>query len=174
MRADNNFIYFGKIVKAHGTKGEVVIALEQPDLAQPELETLFIKNFAGDFFPHKLEQGILREKSSRYSFFVKFARINSRTESQEVVGSEVYLFDDAAVMPDKEAESTSLIGHDVFDEQGNAIGKVVDEMHTQAHPLIEIDLGEDSLMLPFVDEYIVEHIAGEQKVIVKNLDRFIE
>ncbi|MEX0771904.1 MAG: ribosome maturation factor RimM [Balneolales bacterium] len=174
MRADNNFIFIGKIVKAHGTKGEVVIALGQPDLAGPELETLFVKNFAGDLLPYKVEEAVLREKSSRYSFFVKFARIDSRTESEEVVGSEVYKFDDAVVMPEKETGPASLIGCDVFDEQGTAIGKVVDEMHTQAHPLVEIDYGAGSLMLPYVDEYIVDYRPEDKRVIVKNLDRFIE
>lgn len=174
MRADNNFIFFGKIVKAHGTKGEVVIAPGQTDFADPVQETLYIKNYAGDFVPHKVEQAVLRKKSSRYSFFVKFARIDSRTKSEQAIGSEVYSFDDTVIMPEEITEAASLTGCYVFDEYGNSVGKVIDEMYTQAHPLIEISLGKESLLLPFVDEYIVDHNSKEKKVIVKNLDRFIE
>ncbi|MEX0928778.1 MAG: ribosome maturation factor RimM [Balneolales bacterium] len=174
MRADNNFRYLGKIVKAHGMKGDIVIALEQPDLAIPEYETLFVKSNAGDFIPHKVEEAALKEKSKRYPFFVKFARINSRTESGELVGCEVYTLGEAESLTVNEGESTSLIGYEVFDERGMAVGNVVDEMHTQAHPLIEIEQEGENLILPFVDEYIAGHQPDEKKVIVKNLDRFAE
>ncbi|MEX0686408.1 MAG: ribosome maturation factor RimM [Balneolales bacterium] len=172
MRADNSFINIGKIVKAHGTKGEVVVALEHP-IAESEYETLFIKNFAGDFLPYKVEDAVVRQKSSRYSFFVKFARIDSRTDSEELVGSEVYLFEEAVDETEKQTEP-SLIGCDVFDEHDIFFGTIVDEMHTQAHPLIEISHNDGIFLLPFIDEYIVDHLPGENKVIAKNLDRFME
>ena len=61
-----------------------------------------------------------------------------------------------------------LIGLKVFDENDNNLGEVLDFIEVPQGYILEIRTKGDKILIPFVDEYIINIL--EDKIVVKVID----
>lgn len=171
----HGFIPVGTIVKCHGLHGELVV---NTDIENSEVlleKTLFfIQNIRTDFEPYRVNQSRLVNKNNRYSFFVKFDRINSREDASELKNRELFLTDHESknlIFP--ETGITDYIGyHIIYDDK--EIGILTDVITTAAHDILHISMDKEEILVPAVDEYIKEVNNNSRQIFLINIDRFTD
>jgi 16S rRNA processing protein RimM len=167
----------GTIVKVHGLHGEVVV---NPTISQPEaLETLtlfILENGAGFRQPVRVEKAKLVSKSGRYSFFVKFVRIDSRNDAQALVGGQLFI--DALTarkaVPKAEASWDDVIGFQAKDNGNGFEGVVRSVLSGGGQALLEIQAEARLLLVPAVDAYVSGIEIRKKRISLQNTDVLLE
>jgi 16S rRNA processing protein RimM len=168
---ENQYIKIGRVARPHGKKGGVLIISEihEPAIFE-ELELVWLRNDRRDLVPARVETARMQKKDNRLLFFVKFDHIASAEQAEKLKKRPVFVSrDEFERLPDN--NSTTLISFDVFDEYERRNGEVVQVIDNPAHPILVVQNDEDELLIPLVDEYVVE-IAHEHHLInCRNLNR---
>jgi len=147
-----NKILLAQIGGPHGIKGEVrVKPFGEPDMLNQygKLETKDGKKFK-----------IKRMRPQKNMMVVKFEGVNTREEAEAL--NRVELFIDRAKLPELEEDDEfyieDLIGMDVLDENGEAIGSVLAVPNFGAGDMIEVKPTNCSstYFLPFTKEVVPE------------------
>lgn len=170
------FESIGKVLHAHGLKGELVI---EPTIANPyELESFklfYITTKRGDVEPYRVEFSKVIEKSNRYTFFVKFVQLTDRSHAEQLRKKEVmipaYEFEN---LEEFEFSYHECIEWEVITEKGIHLGKIIDVMDNPAHELLEVKTPKGVLLIPAVDEYIEEVDMENEQLIVKDVEALME
>ena len=153
MRKDDCF-YLGKIAKKFSFKGEVLIYLDtdEPEMYE-EMESVFVE-MNKNLVPFFIEKSLLHKGDF---LRVKFEDVNSEEEANEMIGREVYL--PLSMLPKLEGNKFyyhEVIGFDVIDKRLGNIGKIVSINDSAAQPLFEIDKDGIEILIPMIDDFIVE------------------
>lgn len=171
---ENQFMQIGRIARSHGLSGDVLII---PDIGVPELfdelELVNLQNSRGDLFPVRVEEVRVDMKNNRLSFFVKFDRITDRNQAEELKGSPVYADRETVEGLMEVTESPERFSQfQVIDEEDQPVGRVERVLDNPAHPILQIHTDDHRrLLVPFVDEYIVESDEDEEIIRCRNLDQ---
>ena len=149
----------GKIVQAHGIRGELVVfpLTEREDRFGPG-DTLYLSPTAeGDEGLTPFTIASSRRHKGR--FLVRLDRIDDRAQAEAHIGGYF-------VIPYEEAEASraadefffhALVGREVRSEAGERLGVVAEVVETGGHPLLEIEgAWHGRRMLPFVREFVKE------------------
>ena len=162
----DNRVCIGKIVAAHGIKGEVKVlsyTLNGADIDKyGEVE-----NFAKT---RKLKLKVVG--SLKGSFRVKIKGIDNRNDAEALIGTELYI--NREVLPqldDEEYYFSDLIGLNVcLGTKDNVIGKVECFDDFGAGTIMEIKLSgqKETEMLPFTIEYVPTINLKEGYIIVSS------
>ncbi len=168
--SDNRLVEIARIGKVHGLDGTVRLRLDED--AEPIIEKdvlLYLKTRRGDLIPARISEFRVEVKRNSRLFFVKFDRIADRSEAEQ--------FQDTPVLADisfhpSESDTDSIEGYEIVDETGS-VGSVTGLMQNPAHPIIEVDLQPryGTLLIPWVDEYVVSIDKNQKQVICQNLDQ---
>ncbi|MCL9807600.1 ribosome maturation factor RimM [Flavobacterium amniphilum] len=153
MRKDDCF-YLGKIAKKFSFKGEVLIYLDtdEPEMYE-DLESVFVE-FNKNLVPFFIENGQLHKGDF---LKVRFEDVDSEEEADKLIGCEVYL--PLTMLPKLEGNKFyyhEVIGFDVIDQRLGNIGKIVAINDSAAQPLFEIDKDGIEILVPMIDDFIVE------------------
>ncbi|RVU91239.1 16S rRNA processing protein RimM [Flavobacterium columnare] len=164
MRKDDCF-YLGKIAKKFSFKGEILIYLDtdEPEMYE-ELESVFVAHNK-DLVPFFIKKSQLHKASF---LKVKFEDIDSEAAADEIIGKEVYL--PLSMLPRLEGNKFyyhEIIGYKVLDQRLGYIGNIVAINDSAAQALFEIKKEEIEILVPMIDEFIVE-VNREDKTIVLN------
>ncbi|SEQ16843.1 ribosome maturation factor RimM [Flavobacterium urocaniciphilum] len=164
MRKDECF-YLGKIAKKFSFKGEVLIYLDtdEPEMYQ-NMESVFVL-MNRNLVPFFIESSsIHKDKFLR----VKFEDIDDEVEAENLLSSEVYL--PLSMLPKLEGNKFyfhEVIGFKVIDKRLGDIGTVHSILENTAQPLFEIFKGEKQILVPMIDDFIIE-VNRAQKELVLN------
>lgn len=168
----DGYIQIGNIVKVHGLKGELI--LESPFDELPDSISLIYAGKEGrQLSPYRLETLQSRPKSGRNLFFLKLENVDTRSDAEALIRSDVYCAEND--IPEHSPlweEDLDIIGWQITDND-NHFGEVVDVFETPAHFIIEINHKSGSVLVPWVEEYITELDEENHTVIAQNLDRFL-
>ncbi|WP_339887487.1 ribosome maturation factor RimM [uncultured Flavobacterium sp.] len=146
--------YLGKIAKKFSFKGEVLIYLDtdEPYLYE-NLESVFVelhKNLVPFFI---LKSGIHKNNFLR----VRFEDVESEEDADAIMNCEVYL--PMSFLPKLEGdkfyyhEITDFLVEDIRLGKIGNIKRVNDSNH---QPLLEIMNGEVEILVPLIDDFIIE------------------
>lgn len=159
----------GKICGYHGIKGEVKI---YPLL--DELDDFY------DFEELKINDTFYKVKSCRMhkaNILVVFAGIKDRTDAEEKLTGYVEA-DYEADLASGEFYIDDIVGMKVVDQSKRELGQVVSfSQQKQSHLVIKLlkDFeAKHELLLPFVDEYIINISKDDRTVEVKIIDDLLE
>ena len=158
-------IHVGKIVAAHGIRGEVKVV---PYTDNPRR---FRKG--GKVFVDKIND-YLTIASCRLQgdqvFLIRFAAVEDRNRAEELKGSMLSIpKEEAAPLPEGQYYFFQLEGLDVVDEAGTSLGIVSDLVEGGANDIYRIDRGNgDYTLLPAL-KHIITKIDLENKVMVVRL-----
>lgn len=175
--ADNRFVEIGRIGRPHGLDGKVRFNpndLFTADLFE-RLSVFYMKNRRADLIPVRLEHVQLSEKKNQQTFFVKFDMIASRDDADSAMNRALFTTrDELRELPNPiQSEEQDLTGYSVF-EGNQRVGEVLDVLSNPAHPILEVKFGSSTLLIPFVDEYIVRTDDASATVYCQNLEHFTD
>lgn len=124
-------ILVGKIVAAQGLRGEVRVQTftESPeDLKNLKIEDIKLK---------------LIRVSGNDIAICKVEGVDDRTSAEKIRGTELFINRDSLpALKSGEYYQTDLIGMDVFEKNGNSIGRVDSIQNFGAGDILELDNGE--------------------------------
>lgn len=164
MRKKDCF-YLGKIAKKFSFKGEVLIYLDtdEPQL-YTELESVFV-DINGRLIPFFIEKAVIhKDKFLR----TQFEDVTSEAEADELIGGEIYL--PLEMLPKLEGNKFyyhEVEGFTAIDQRIGNFGNIKRILDNGIQALFEIEKDEATILVPVIDEFIVE-VNREQKIILFN------
>lgn len=166
------FTEVGRIARSHGLKGELKIQFEtnSSEIVQ-NLEMVYLQNSRGDYFPCRIRDIRTEGKEDRISFFVHFEHIADRNAAEALRGKPVFIeTDKAGAFFQEVAEEANYLDFEVVNEDDQHKGLVIDELDNGAQLVIVVATTSGTLMIPMVDQFVVEVIEAESLIRCKNLD----
>ena len=144
MRGDPR-IEIGRIARAHGIRGEVVIVTHDPasDVLE-DLDTLWV---AG------VEKRMVEKRGTHRGWLVRFEGIATRNDAEALRGQAVLVDREALALDDGDVLLDDLIGCQVKLADGTPWG-TIHAVESGMQDLLVIHDGELERLLPLVDEFV--------------------
>lgn len=161
------YVAIGYVKRAHGVRGAIIVddsLTDNPDRF-PNLTEVYI-DLNGD-----MRQFII-ESCSRASrgWIVKLGEVDDRDDAEELRGH--YFEVKADQLPNLEEDVHyvfELIGLDVFDEEGNAIGTLREVLQYPANDVYVVESDKGRMMIPATDEIVKKIDLSSRRMEVKLL-----
>ena len=155
MPEDTN-IFLGRFVKAFGLRGELKFVASEDFWADVlDSKRLELKWLEGE----DVNTGpahITRYRAHGTHFVVELKGVNSRTEAEASVGTELFV-DVSRLDVDLPAGDRpfQLVGRSVRLESGRVLGTIRSVMFSAAHPVYVVEGTDGEVLVPAVDEFLV-------------------
>lgn len=166
IETDNDFVLAGSLGKPVGKNGELklihsVLSLENVN----KIKYFFVKHYL------KLELDYAEQTNK--GIIIKFKYYTNQHQAELLSSQEVYIaVKDYKTIDEESYNNNIIIGADVF-YKDKKIGIVKHIIYTGANDVIEIDTGDEEILLPVIDE-VVKEINYEKKiVIVDEIEEYI-
>ncbi len=147
-------IHLGYIRRTFGYKGELTIFVNSPfgyDLG--DIDFLFI-DIDKEIVPFYIENLTLRDDNS---VLVKLQDIDNADLAKQFVNHDLYISkNDLKSKPGHPFNFMEIIGFDVRDNTHGPVGKVEEIINNREQYLLRITTGKTEILVPFVEEIIVE------------------
>lgn len=156
----------GTITKAHGLQGEVVFNFSDDIFDTSDSDYLII-DVDGILVPFFITEYRFR---SNASVLMKFDRIESSEQTQQIVGCDVYFEKSKAQAADTDEMSLNyFIGFTILDEQGGTIGEItdIDDKTDNWLFVVENDKGNE-VFVPAQESFIMD-INHEKRTMTMDL-----
>ncbi len=152
MAPENDLLAVGRIVKAFGIRGEIVV---QPMTDSPErfreLRSVLMGKEPGSVREVHIEESSVSHRGVR----VRIAEITDRTAAERVVGSFLFVDSEHRLrIPQGRFFVHELVGMSVLDEEGRVRGVVTDVLKLPAHDVYVVEHKGGEFMIPAVREFI--------------------
>ena len=139
--------YLGEFIKLFSFKGEIILYSENTISLIENLDTIFI-DIDGAFVPFQIK----KSKSHKKNIFrVLLEGISSESEAKDLLKKSVYI---------NKLENQDNINNivDNFNVYNNNeyLGIVISTINKTGQAIIEVKMKEKIVLIPFVDEFIVE------------------
>jgi 16S rRNA processing protein RimM len=169
---DDHLVVLGRVTDAYGVKGWVKV---QPYGGAGDSALLAARNWTLRRLPDASRPGpkapvidrvVAIEQAKRHSLSVvaKPADSHDRSDAEALKGAEVWVRrGDFPPLVDDEFYWIDLVGCEVTDPQGASLGRVVAVDDHGAHPILQLDGG---MLIPFVDEYLIEVDPATGRIVV--------
>lgn len=162
----NERIVIGKIIGAHGIRGEVKVFPITDNVRRfNKLKKCFVTKEDGTVVK---EYEVRSSRVDKTNALVAFKDIIDRTEAEKLKGLFVSVDrDDAVKLPKNSYFIADLIGVEVIDDELGSLGKVKDVFETGANQVLQVKRqGKQDLMIPFLKAicYDIEPENGFIKV----------
>ena len=162
MLKREDFVYFGKFLKPHGTKGE--IGLEGDSILLGDECDFVACDIDGILVPFFFET---RRTKNNDTLIVKIERMESAEEVRFLTNREAYIPKEWT--EDSEALSWSFFrGFLAVDENLGELGEITDIDESTINTLFVIDNDGDEILIPAQEEFIIG-IDQENREIIFNL-----
>ena len=162
-------VMIGKIVGAHGIKGEVKIKAES-DVFERQIKVLdYIPVYRGT---KKEELQIESIKPYKDLFIVKFKRIDDRGEAEERIGGELWIDKGRQIeLGEEEFYFSDLIGCKVFTEEGKRIGVLKEILEQPASHILKVEKPDGSkVLIPFINQFVKDVDIKNKKIVVSLIE----
>lgn len=165
----SKLVSIGKILNFHGIKGEVKMGFTsgKEDLIKG-LKKVFI--FKDNI---KSAYDVVSVRFHKNFAILKFKQVNSIDDVMEIKGLLVHISEDSlkSNLVEDEFLIKDLINLDVYDTDGNKVGRVKDMGENRASDILEIEKENGlSFLVPFVKEWVPVVDLENKKLIIKYSD----
>ncbi|WP_457569699.1 ribosome maturation factor RimM [Desulfurobacterium sp.] len=165
-------VLIGKIVGAHGIKGEVKI---KPESDIFERQISHVEKLTGYRGTAKKSLTIESIKPHKNLFIAKFKEIENRDQAESSIKTELYIKKEEVVpLENGEFFFEDLIGCKVITEEDKTVGKVKEIMEMPASHILVVEKedGREAL-IPFIDEFVKEINVKEKQIKIKPIEGLI-
>ena len=168
----------GRVVRAHGTGGELKVAPETDDPARlAALPTLYVGRSEAQAVPREVE-GVRFQQTKRGPLaLVAFAGVHSREAADVLKKMRVYAAaSDLPPLEDGEAFIHDLIGLRVESGEGELLGTVKDVLTVPAHALYVVARpgGRPDAFIPAVEDFVEEVDLNEGRLVVRPIEGLLD
>lgn len=167
MLSLEKLIYWGYVVKTHGTKGAVLIKIEQDLIDEIEETKPVFLEIEGKPVPFFARPDTVRWKDE-HSVFFHFEDINDIEAGNELIGKKVFILPETIDVDSESPHRMAIEGYVVLDTAGEYLGQIIKFHDVPKNPLIEIENKGQSFFVPLTDDWIVK-INEETKEITMDL-----
>ncbi len=162
------FLAVGRVVRPHGLRGELLMQVltDFPDRLQ-SVDTVFLGE---THRPHKVESA----RRHGQDMLLNLAEIDGREAAEAVRGQWVSIqLADAADLPPGRYYYYQIEGLNVFTEEGEALGRVVEILETGANDVYVVRSDEREILLPAIDTVIREIDLEGGRMVVHLLEGLV-
>lgn len=160
--AEPRFLIIGQIVKPHGVRGEVRVI---PHTDQPERFEWLDEIYVGDTDPQPLPV-----ESVRYHqefVLLKLVGYDDRDAAETLRDAWLQIpAEDALPLAEGEYYLYQLVGLDVYSDQEEYLGKLVDVLETRANNVFVVRSAAGELLLPDTAEVVLAIDFGNGRMTV--------
>jgi len=159
------FLVLGKLRRAHGVLGELTLELFTSMLELLDTGKIVFVGEKHVAFTIKS----IRPKGEY--LLLRFSEINDRTHASELTNQLVYTkSEELPILPEGEFYLHELIGLDVYDTEGNYLGKLVEILQTGANDVYLVrDSSGTEILIAAVEEQIIDIDLEKEKITVSIL-----
>jgi 16S rRNA processing protein RimM len=152
MRKLDDWIEAGAVVRPHGIKGEVILDLAR-DLMELVTESLELRATGRKGGERTLTVEKARDHKARK--VVKFKDVETVEDAEVLRGWTVWLTREQIGPLDEDRWFVAdIVGIDVYTEEDEYLGKLVEVMHMPANDVYVVRDGEKEILLPVIDDVI--------------------
>jgi 16S rRNA processing protein RimM len=164
----------GRVVKVHGVNGRLVIRLNRPAGEVLDFpEWLFIR-IDGGLVPFRVTEESVFQKDTSH-IVVGLDEIDGPEKAAAYIGLPCQIEGDWSEWFGKSQEETnSLVGYSVEDEGSGAIGAVTGFEDIPGNPLLRIEMGGKSALLPLHAEFVIQTDNKKKKLIIRIPDGLLD
>ncbi|RZJ66023.1 MAG: 16S rRNA processing protein RimM [Flavobacterium sp.] len=171
MRKEDCF-YLGKVAKKFSFKGEVLVYIDSDDPEQYEgMESVFVE-MGKNLVPFFIESAFLHKNDF---LRVQFEDVTSEADADAILNKSLYLPLD--LLPKLEGNKFyyhEVIGFEVDDKRLGVVGKIVSINDSVAQPLFEVKNGDVEILIPMIDQFLVEIDRAGKRVVMDLPEGLIE
>ena len=151
-RSSQTLYAIGKVTKAFGIKGEVVVQPMTESIARfKKLKRVYLGKQGSETVECKIECAQTEARGVR----LRFEKCTDRTSAEALVGSLLFVDEEQRIVPKKGSHFIhDVIGLQVVDEDNNSVGVVKDVLRMPAQDVYVIEQNGREWMLPAVKEFI--------------------
>ncbi len=162
----SSYVVLGKIVKAHGIRGEVEIYAYSPDIrGLVESRPVFLETSEGVRTSYKVETARPKKK---HKFILSFEGVDNRDQAEALVGNEIcVLRESLPELPEDEYYWHELIGMRVKTVEHEDLGRLSKILSTGAHDVLVVEGPYGEVLIPMVAE-MIENVDIRAGVIIVN------
>jgi 16S rRNA processing protein RimM len=164
--------FVGKIIKKYSFKGELLVKL---DTDQPkqflEMESVFVEKHK-NLIPFFIESLSLHKSAL---LRVKFEEINTETEANSLLGTELYLpLDLLPKLKGNKFYYHEIIGFKAEDVHFGPLGTIKGVNDATAQHLFEIDHNGKEVLIPVNDDIIINVDRATKTILLETPEGLIE
>jgi len=165
------YFKIGKLVAAHGVKGELVLKHELGKKTSLKgLQTIFVEERKSSFLPWFIETVRIKNEEE---VFIKLEGISTREAAIKLTPKEV-CFKEADVKKfSAKSSPINLLSYTVINE-GNPIGEII-EIIEQAHQMLcRIEINKREVLIPLNESTLTKIDHKKKEVIVRLPEGLLE
>lgn len=163
---NNQNIQIGKVLKTHGTNGNLRVFIESLFIK----EALKSKHFFINQLPYFVES---IQKSGEQEIILKLEEVDSREVAQNLCGFEV-LMDSQQVKKWKKQITDETLIHFTIYNQTQKIGKVLDILEMPQQIMLVTSIQKKEVLIPLNEDFLVEVNPDEQKIVLNLPENYFE
>lgn len=161
----------GYIMKPHGLKGGVTIALD-PEAPEDfgDVQTIFVE-VRERFLPYFIENISLKGNRA----FLKLEEVNTPEEAQSISKSPLFLPKTFRAKSGRGAfYDDEVIGFSVVDTDAGVLGKIVEVVQAGPNKLLAVDFNGREVLIPLNSPFIGSVNKSSKKITVSLPEGFLE
>ncbi len=162
------YIQIGKIVNTHGIKGELkVVPLTDDKKRFEELKNVYIDNELSEFEVQKV-------RYNKNTVILKLKEFNNINEVLKFKNRYILIHErDAIDLPENSYFMFQINGLDVYLNNGNKLGKIVDILQPGANDVYVVKNGKQEYLIPAIKQVIKQIDLENNKMIIQPIEGMI-
>ncbi|MBI4744242.1 MAG: 16S rRNA processing protein RimM [Actinobacteria bacterium] len=162
----SEYILVGKIDKAHGIKGEVIVASHSDFPERFESDNIVYVSLRNG---EKQELKIEKSRIHQDRYIIKFYNIDTRNDAEKLRGLTLEIqSEQLASLPEGEYWHHDIIGLDVYTENDEFLGTISEIMENPANDIYVVKIPDKKeILLPAIKDVILNIDLDNKKMKVK-------
>ena len=157
-----DYFYLGTIVSKFSFKGELLIKIDSDEIDFKKIKTIFLET-EGTLVPFSI-QNVRFHKSSLLR--IKLDIVDNEDKANQLLKSKVYLpMKDLPPLEENKFYFHEVIDFNVIDQAIGDLGNIFEINDQTSQPILIVKKNDKKIMIPLVDEFIVELNKKEKKII---------
>lgn len=169
MNKADEIIAVGKIIGAHGLRGEVRLA-PYASLDGAEWNTVYVRTGKADR-PVK----VVHVRANKELLILELQGFGDRSAAETLAGSELCMKKgDLPELAEDEYYHADLLGAAVFTDDGRDLGRVVEIIPTGGNDVLEVRGPLGTVLIPAIEDVVLEVDMGKARIVVHLLEGLLD
>lgn len=160
-----DYLRLGKLVAAHGLKGELVLKHELGKKSTlKDLKTVFIEEKKNNFLPWFISSTRIKNEHETY---IKFEGVDVREAAVKLTQKNIWVTEEEFKRLSAKSSPVNLLGYTVINEK-NSLGKILEVIEQPHQLLLKLEINNKEALIP-VNESTLKKIDHKKKEVIVEL-----
>jgi 16S rRNA processing protein RimM len=163
--SETRYFLIGKLVNTQGLRGEVRV-IPTTDFPEERFRVGSEMYLFHDSLPQPLKLEVASRRTHKGFEIISFKGYPSINDVEKFKGGELKVSEDQLMeLEEDEFYIHQLVGCDVFTDEGEPLGKLVDVLQPGANDVWVVRGERGEILLPFIDDCIKEVDVGNKRIV---------